>query len=472
MDDLPLELVRAILREATAVPGAFDYPTANFEAHDKTVDGLIEASFKTKLALSLVSKTVNQLNEEFLYEIVHVRKLEHIRPLVLLLRSDADRRIPRGWYCRRLEVTLVPWDVRHDWNDGRHTLWGLAPCCPQAIDLRITIGHPPRRGGYSLGAYRTPYAVSTTLLQTITSLQGPKLRYLALQRRVRIPFSLASQLLARLPVLEGFTFHGLRRVKRPVAWTIASPTPVSLLGVDVPEEVTDDSIFEEEDEYGSGHLSSIVDSDNGAQDAIHIELTAEHHEYKAAIKSSKWPGHPMEVLLPRLRILRCTNFGPAVSTWKVPALEKLVIGTHGYESAADICDTLVHWLKPQAGSITYFTYDGGPALDIWSIVPLFRHMTWLQFPINGLLEDSRLSTAHSTLESIVLVREWSNRAQSMVTACLVKLAEQVEAGSLPALRDVCLLDTKGTSPDLDELVVRFRGFNVKLYVHVTFVYPA
>src|ERR1700679_3278200 len=106
--NLPLEIVRLVIGEATRVPAAFDTSfKASISEHVETVADAIRESMKTKLALCLVSKSFHDMLIEFLYEINTLRQLQYANPLVdLLRRKTKPCKQYCGWWCHRLEITI------------------------------------------------------------------------------------------------------------------------------------------------------------------------------------------------------------------------------------------------------------------------------------------------------------------------------------------------------------------------------
>ncbi|KZT62589.1 hypothetical protein CALCODRAFT_489571 [Calocera cornea HHB12733] len=465
MVNLPLELFRAVLRKATAVHGAFDYPAEMWDEHDKTVEDLIEQSFKTKLALSLVSKLVHQLSQEFLYEIIRIRNPEHIRPLVLLLKLHEEGCTSRGWWCRRLDVSLKHWSI--GWRDGRFTLWGLLQACPRLVDLRILLRHCyPRSMRVNRFDFTPPrYCVTPTLLQTIATLYGPTLRHLTLGWRVAIPFTLAKTLLAHLPALEACRLDNVRvprPAQPPVIWTFANPTGAYNMdpGFFIPgdEEWTEEEEEEPDpDPYGSGRDSwgsSEEDSENEGTDKSN-----EREEYRTALASSTWPhGHEI-VFLPRLRVLRCSHIFPDIGRWQLPALRNVSFGHQGYESAEASYDMIIEALSKAAHNITHFAYLGPTKIDIWRIVHILPCVSHLHICTSSLLENSSLSAVHSALLSISISPDTYH--EQRVSDILRALAEHIESGFLPTLQSIHVLG--GKLENLALRTERFATIGVKLH---------
>jgi hypothetical protein len=105
---LPLEIVHLVIREATCVPAAFDTSfNASISEDVEAIADAIRESMKTKLALCLVSRSFHDMAIEFLYEIITLHQLTVDHPLVTLLHHKSKPETPhRGWWCRRLQITL------------------------------------------------------------------------------------------------------------------------------------------------------------------------------------------------------------------------------------------------------------------------------------------------------------------------------------------------------------------------------
>src|ERR1700683_2164942 len=101
--NLPVEIIRLIIRIATCVPSAFDTSfEASISEDVEAVTNAIQESMKTKLALCLVSRSFHEIMVEYLYEIVTLRDLKWVNTIVslLLLKTRADKQ------CRRLQITI------------------------------------------------------------------------------------------------------------------------------------------------------------------------------------------------------------------------------------------------------------------------------------------------------------------------------------------------------------------------------
>jgi hypothetical protein len=132
--NLPLEIIRLVIGEATRVPAAFETSfKASILEDVETVTDLIQESMKTKLALCLVSKSFHDIAIEFLYEIVTLRRLQFVDPLIKLLRHKSGACKPyHGWWCRRLEIAIGEGSNEYNggmWPQEIHTLWTLVYSC-------------------------------------------------------------------------------------------------------------------------------------------------------------------------------------------------------------------------------------------------------------------------------------------------------------------------------------------------------
>ncbi|KZO94524.1 hypothetical protein CALVIDRAFT_538978 [Calocera viscosa TUFC12733] len=151
INTLPVELVRYIIRLATEVPVAFDTRSESVldEDRDETRRLILE-SMKTKTSLSVVSKLLHILVEEYLYEIILLTKFPgcaSLRRFASFLRKKT-RGVVRslGGRVRRLEMNFVI--HAHDWTTSWDSLWGLLPACPNLEALLfqpqvLTITHWP-----------------------------------------------------------------------------------------------------------------------------------------------------------------------------------------------------------------------------------------------------------------------------------------------------------------------------------------
>ena len=89
--NLPVEIIWLIIRIATCVPAAFDTSfDASIGENVSVVTNAIQEPMKTKLALSLVSRSFHDIVIEFLYEIVTLHELRWVKALVSLLHTSTQ----------------------------------------------------------------------------------------------------------------------------------------------------------------------------------------------------------------------------------------------------------------------------------------------------------------------------------------------------------------------------------------------
>jgi hypothetical protein len=188
---IPPEILHKIVREATVVPEAFDTSFDSVLQEDReAVLKAIQTSMFIKTALSLVSKLFHCLVEEFLYEIVSIRRFRYVPPLSILLRNQATYTSwgitkPHGQQCRRLEICLGTGGSRTykdtAWYEGGHTLWGLIAACPNIHILLCRIWAKDRSEGAITHRFRTfPHHTHVSLWRLIASTCGPQLRRIEL----------------------------------------------------------------------------------------------------------------------------------------------------------------------------------------------------------------------------------------------------------------------------------------------------
>src|SRR5271170_5201663 len=113
-DALPIEVTRLILRLATCCePALSTSPVAILEGQKDTNRNRhfradILSSLPTKVALSLVSKRIAEISEEFLLEAVFINAYDLLTSLVNLLGSPSisDKTKLRGSHVKRLDFRL------------------------------------------------------------------------------------------------------------------------------------------------------------------------------------------------------------------------------------------------------------------------------------------------------------------------------------------------------------------------------
>jgi hypothetical protein len=170
--NLPLEIVRLVIGEATRVPAASDTSfKASISEDVETVADAIRESMKTKLALCLVSKSFHDMAIEFLYEIITLRQLQRVNPLINLLRHKSKPCKPyRGWWCRCLEIAIGEGSNEYHggmWPQDIHTLWALVYSCLRLVIFLCAVHYnmANRMRGHIL--MPTRFRIPRTLFQLI-----------------------------------------------------------------------------------------------------------------------------------------------------------------------------------------------------------------------------------------------------------------------------------------------------------------
>lgn len=369
---LPSEIVRQVIREATRLPFAFDTDLDNILNESRAaVYGEIYDSYALKSALSLVSKEFHSVTDQFLYEIVVIRSYFHLWPVLQQLQRKEDD-TTRGWYVRRLDIDLGSENHSHDgWSWGKNTLWGLLPACPNLEVLICSLVIPyhfvPDRSSIPI-IESSYFDAPTTLLQSIATTPGPRLRRLELLGQMAVCADEAETLVQRLPKLEVCRFAGLRE---PVP-------PFGVMGLDWNGDVEE--------------WDSLAD------------LQPELHRVVSAHKTFSWPaGSPPT----GLHTLDCGEYVRGMTDWQIPSLRSLTARLSRWRGTnqlpilrASIHD---HTAKHSFASITHLAHSG-PAFDVWSVIDCLPNLQWLglDLPRLGVQQGSGPSQPHNSLSTIVL----------------------------------------------------------------------
>lgn len=106
-DALPMEIVRLIMREATKTHNAFDTSLDAVVCSSRGVclhEQWLGDSFKTKLALSLVSHEFHAIVEEYLFECIRMTRDRDVIQLSTLIPAPScpNPSILRGQWCRKI----------------------------------------------------------------------------------------------------------------------------------------------------------------------------------------------------------------------------------------------------------------------------------------------------------------------------------------------------------------------------------
>ncbi|KZT53618.1 hypothetical protein CALCODRAFT_511325 [Calocera cornea HHB12733] len=223
---LPPEITRSILRFATDVPVAVDASLETSLNEDPLeTRALVEQSLDLKRTISLVSKSFHALVEEFLYEIILIRRPTGIARLVAHLREKRPGYTDRGWWVRRLELDFEVSRTMMTWNAGWDTLWGLLSACAHLQVFRLA----PRGSVRAQLQHRRYYyydwcaSCSAKLLRNLAVLHGRTLRRIEFGDNIVPQPDHFAQFLSLLPALESSTALSIGYVGDTIA--DLGPTP-------------------------------------------------------------------------------------------------------------------------------------------------------------------------------------------------------------------------------------------------------
>jgi hypothetical protein len=418
--NLPLEIVRLVIGEATRVPAAFDISfKASISEDVETVADAIRESMKTKLALCLVSKSFHDVAIEFLYEIITLRQLQCVNPLINLLRHKSKPCKPyRGWWCRRLEIAIGEGSNEFHggmWPQDIHTLWALVYSCPRLVIFLCAVHYnmANRMRGHIL--MPTRFRIPRTLFQLIASN--------------------CSQTLKRIEI-HGDTAIRLDRVELLLkACTLLEVCRIERVDLYDPEWVVYDSPNESDPEECGVELGEVSDAEwDGDLEAM--------TEFRRARIKAKWPVEPLrqEIVLPNLHTLEVYPFCLHPGILILPSLRCL-----GYRldmtTTSEVSKTnLDRVLGDTYHRLTHMTY-WGPTTMIWDILDRLPNVTELTF--GAILNDNAvlvLPHRHLCLSGINLV--WSMNCPATTTYFLAAIAKAVSDGLFPSLHDVRVWECK------------------------------
>ena len=447
---VPPELLHKILRQATVVPEAFD---TSFEAvlHEdrEAILKAIQTSMFTKTSLSLVSKLFHDLVEEFLYEIVSIRRFVHVPPLSKLLRSQTTygwgTTKTHGQQCRRLEICLGTGgsDVYQDtaWYEGGHTLWGLIAACPNINILLCRIWAKDRSQAISHRILTLPHLTHISLWKLIASTCGPQLRRIEL-----FGFSI------RMDRVEMM----LRYCTMLEVCHLVHVLPYS----------------DEEQIYDSEEPASIeipffrgtcivTDNTNGRPSQLFDELA--RSEFKNAKTHTSWPACSLEspYTLPSLHTFHIDEFNPRVSQLNMPALQHLGL----YEGDLD-AETMAEYILASCSffprTLTHLSF-GDYKVPLELILNAFPHITKLC--LHYTWEHTGLSAVKNPHTSLSVVEYVCHDSLENMSYHVGDLLSVAESGMLPALREVAVVrwERKGRK-DENLPVEKFRILGVTLGV--------
>jgi hypothetical protein len=439
--NLPLEIIRLVIGEATRVPAAFDTSFKVSISEDvETVTDLIQESMKTKLALCLISKSFHDIAIEFLYEIVTLRRLQFVNPLIKLLRHKSKPCQPyRGWWCRRLEIAIGEGSNEYNggmWPQEIHTLWTLVYSCPRlGIFLCAVRYNMSMRRRCSLIPAR--FRIPRTLFQLIASNCSQTLKRMEIHGDTAIRLDRVELLLKACAVLE------VCRIER----------------VDIydPEWNVYDSPNESDPDECSVELGAVSDAEWDGEAMS---------EFRRARKKVKWPVQPLrqETVLPNLHTLEIYPFCLHPGILTLPSLRcvgyRLDMPTTS-EQSKTILDQV---LGDTYHRLTHMKY-WGPTTTIWDILDRLPNVTELTF---GAISNDNITVVlphrHLGLSAINLV--WSINYPATTPYFLTAIAKAFSDGLFPSLHDVRVWECKVEIEQAQRDLFSSLGLTLQFTVHL------
>lgn len=408
---LPPEVLRQIIREATRVPVAFDTDLHSIlNEYRAAVYADIYEGYALKRALSLVSKQFHSVTDEFLYEVVVIRSYLYLWPLLRQLRRLEDN-TARGWFVRRLDIDLGSENHSYDgWSWGKHTLWGFLPTCPNLEVLICSLVVPyhfiPDRTTVPI-IESSYFDAPVALLQSIATTPGPSLRRLELLGQMAVAADEAEKLVQRLPKLEVCRFAGLREPVPPF---------------DVVRE-----------------LNVIAEGDD--KDSL-ATLKPDFYRTVSKFRKFSWPPTSSPTAL---HTLDCGEYVKGMTDWQIPSLRSLTARLSRWRGTNQLpilrASMHDHTAKNSFASITHLAHSG-PAFDVWAVIDALPFLQWLSLdlPRLGVQHGSGPTEAHNSLATVVFLRASVIRdSENMQTQAFPKsVFRSKRAGMLPALKTVKL----------------------------------
>ena len=454
---IPPEILHKIVREATVVPEAFDTSFDSVLQEDReAVLKAIRTSMLTKTSLSLVSKLFRYLAEEFLYEIVSVRRFRYVPPLSKLLRNQVTyswgTTKPHGQQCRRLEICLGTGGsgAYKDtaWYEGGHTLWGLIAACPNTQILLCRIWAKDRSQNAITHRFHTvPHFTHVSLWKLIASTCGPQLRRIEL-----FGFSI------RMDRIEMM----LRYCTRLEVCHLVHVRPY------LDEYEIYDS---EEPKYieipfltGRSTRYLLTNRTKGRPSKFFDETA--RREFEMAKTNTSWPTCSLEppYPLPTLHTFHIDKFNPRVSQFNMPALRHLGLWDGVAKTIAE--DTLA-CCSSFPNTLTHLSF-GNFVVPLELILNAFPYITELCFHYTW--EKSAQSAVKSRHTSLTVIKYVCHGSTENMAYHVGDLLSVIESGMLPALKEVYIVRWKGNGRKDEKLPVeKFRILGVEL--GVKFVKP-
>jgi len=408
--DLPSEIVRLVICEATRVPAAFDTSFESIVTEDtEAVDDAIRESMKTKLSLCLMSRCFHEIAIEFLYKIITVRRLRGDNPLITLLHNKCTPEgPPRGWWCRQLRISIgEEFEMYGSWEDDHHILWVLVHGCPKLVIFLCAVrDNPGTRRRYRVSGPER-FRMPRPLMQTIASNCSATLKRIEIHGNLAIRLDRVELLLKACTLLEVF------RIERVEAFN--------------PECHVYDSAYESDPD----------DEDLELQRTSDPQLDDEVMKWSwLARERATWPMDTgrQGMILSNLHTLEIYPFYLYPGILTLPALCCVGARLH-MRTNPEVSKTILDQALGDAyHRLTHVTY-WGPATIIWDILdrlPNVTHFTFGAVSNNG--PEAVSPSRHLCLSNVNLI--WSIYYPESTTDFLTMISQAAVDGIFPSLRDI------------------------------------
>ncbi|EJD53749.1 hypothetical protein AURDEDRAFT_110509 [Auricularia subglabra TFB-10046 SS5] len=366
---------------------------------------------RTKLALSLVSRTIHALCARMLYEVVSVYDPRRILPLVATLRRTCRfASQPHGWFCRRLDVDLfynMP-----DWNHGAGSLWGLLLACPNLEILNISLN--AQGPGVVTTPVRGMFNCPLSLIIQIVELYGARLRRFELRGDVCVYFSAIQYLAARCPRLEILCVPGMFAARHEISEEHPNE-------VDAP-----DSIVLMNAEQVAEASAAMVDDENS-------------HFLFAHRQAQQWRTLCYDVPhLTALHTLDVGSFANRTVLWQLPSLKVLhfsyrdFLVCRGDRSYIDEAEVHAEVLAKIGRQLRAWTYSGG-YVDVFAQLEKLPDLEYLAF---DMVDEPESAGAHDKLRELDILVE----ANDVLWIWVQFIFDLAVEGAFPSLRTIRILD--------------------------------
>ena len=403
------------------MPAAFDTSFhATVTEDTETVNHAIRESMKTRLSICLISRSFHEMTIEFLYEIITVRQLRGDSPLIALLRNKGTPDgPPRGWWCRRLQISIGEGSEPYGgWIEDHHVLWALVHACPKLVIFLCAVRHNPGviRWCTTFGPMR--FRMPRTLLQTIASNCSLTLKRIEIHGNLTIRMDRVELLLKACALLE-----------------VVRIECVELFD---PEWHVYDSPYEsdpDEDDLESDRIDDLRLDDEVMKESW------------LARESVTWPTDTrrQHTVLSNLHTLEMYPFYSYHGILTLPALCCVGARLH-MRTNPEVSKTILDQaLGDTYQRLTHVTY-WGPTTIIWDILDRFPSVT--DFTFGAILNNNPAVVSprhHRSLSNINLI--WSTYYPEATTDFLTMIAQAVADGIFPSLRVVRVCEYR---PQIDQ----------------------